>query len=118
MTQLALQFERATTKANATRLLLVLGDHRGVGNGIGVRDLAAKAMLTERAVRLAVTELRLQGIGVCGRPETGYFLATSAAELEPTLQFIRSRAMTSLVLEARLRNVALPDLIGQLRVPT
>lgn len=117
MNQLALPLD-PMAKAAATRVLMVLGDHRGIDNGIGVRMLAAKSMLTERTVRTAVTELRMQGIGVCGTPETGYFLATSAAELEPTLQFIRSRALKSLLLEARLRNVALPDLIGQLRVPT
>lgn len=119
MNQLALRLTSpAATTVNGTRLLLALTQHRGAANGIRAKDLAAALLITERAVREAVTELRMQGIGVGGRPETGYFIATSAAELEPTLQFIRSRAMTSLVLEARMRNVAVPDLIGQLRVPT
>jgi hypothetical protein len=113
--------QRATEIANAERAATVaqlLGNHRGAGNGIHVRQLALKALITERAVRQAVTDLRMQGVSVCGTPDTGYFLATSAAELGPTLQFIRSRALKSLLLEARLRKVALPDLIGQLRVPT
>lgn len=119
MNQLALQLAGpAPSSANGTRLLIALTNHKGAANGIGVKALAAELMITERAVREAVTELRMQGLSVGGRPETGYFLATSAAELEPTLQFIRSRAITSLVLEARMRNVALPDLLGQLRLPT
>lgn len=108
----------ATTALAANKVLFALGEHHGAANGIGVRALALKAMVSERAVRSAVTELRMQGIALAGHPETGYFIANSADELEPTLDFIRSRAMTSLQLEARLRNIALPDLIGQLRLKT
>ena len=118
MNQLALSFA-ANAKAAPTAIVAqVLARHRGAANRIGGEALANECVLTGRAVRLAVTELRMQGIGVCGRPETGYFLANSAQELEPTCQFLRSRALKSLVLEARMRNVALADLLGQLRIPT
>lgn len=115
MNQLALPLTKPTPVVIVTQ---VLSAHRGAANGISAKALALACLITERAVREAITALRMDGVGVAGTPETGYFLADSAAELEPTLQFIRSRAMTSLVLEARLRKVALPDLIGQLRVPT
>lgn len=72
----------------------------------------------ERTIRGLVTELRNEGIAVCGRPETGYFLAQTPAELEETCKFLRSRAMKSLVLEAKLRGIPLADLVGQLRLPT
>ncbi|MCZ7655553.1 MAG: hypothetical protein M5R42_16810 [Rhodocyclaceae bacterium] len=53
-----------------------------------------------------------------GTPRDGYYIAASGEELEATCQFLRSRAMHSLVLESRLRNVPLPDLIGQMKLPT
>ena len=118
MNQLALSVAPNAKTAPTAIVAQVLARHRGAANGIGVKALALECLITERAARLAVTELRMQGIGVCGRPETGYFLATSAQELEPTCQFLRSRALKSLMLEARLRNLALADLLGQLRIPT
>ena len=114
MNQLALSFALSTT-AIVTQ---VLARHRGAANGITGKALALECLITGRAARLAVTELRMQGLGVCGRPETGYFLSNSAQELEQTCQFLRSRALKSLVLEARMRKVALADVLGQLRIPT
>jgi hypothetical protein len=55
---------------------------------------------------------------VCGHPATGYFIASNREELEETCQFLRSRAMHSLVLEAKLRGLPLADLVGQLRLKT
>lgn len=68
----------------------------------------------ERAVRKLVEELRHEGHPVCATPADGYFLAETAAELEETCAFLRSRAMTSLVQIARLRKLALPEYLGQL----
>jgi biotin operon repressor len=102
-----------------TRVLEVLQWHVGQHYGITAGTLAARAQLTERQVRQAVTELREDGVGVCATPETGYFLAANDHELdEYCLKFLRERAMTSLVLCSKLTKQALPDLIGQLKLPT
>ena len=60
----------------------------------------------------------MDGVAVCGTPETGYYIAATAAELDQTCAFLRSRAMRSLTLEARLRQIPLPDLLGQLHLRT
>ncbi len=103
------------TKADLTTLL---DAHIGRERGIGVKTIAERLGCTERLVRSLVTELRLEGIAICGTPETGYYVAATVDELEETCAFLRSRAMHSLVLESKLRHVPLPDLIGQLRLKT
>jgi hypothetical protein len=59
-----------------------------------------------------------EGHAICGTPSHGYYIAADAAELEETCEFLRSRALHSLNLESKLRKIPLPDLLGQLHVPT
>lgn len=102
-----------------TRVMNVLQWCIGKDTGIACRTLADRTALTERECRKAITELRVDGVGVCGTPETGYFLAANDHELEEyCLKFLRDRAMTSLTIYSKLSKTALPDLIGQLKLPT
>ena len=87
--------------------------HVGRRHGITSALLAVRLGTLERDVRKAVTELREAGIAVCGLPASGYFIAETEADLEETCQFLRSRSLHSLKLEATLRKIALPKLIGQ-----
>jgi hypothetical protein len=62
-----------------------------------------------------VSDLREQGLAVCAHPNTGYFLAETADELETyCIKFLRNRALHSLRLVSRLTNTAMRDLVGQL----
>lgn len=99
-------------------LLAALTHHQGHHNGITAEQLALRLDCTARFVRVLVSELRTDGIALCGQPSTGYYIAATPEELESTCKFLRSRAMHSLALESKLRNVALGELLGQLRVPT
>lgn len=92
--------------------------HRGHAHGITAQALAARLGIGERLLRTLITRAREDGIAIVGTPETGYFVAETAAELEQCCAFLRSRALHSLTIEARLRKVALAELLGQLRVPT
>ena len=99
-------------------LLSVLSSHIGQTRGITAKGLAGQLDCAERHVRHLVSELRKDGTALCGKPNTGYFIAANAQELEETCQFLRSRAMHSLILEAQLRKVPLPDLLGQMKLRT
>lgn len=103
---------------NKDRLMTVLSRHIGRGRGIGVEALARTIGASARQVRKFVTELRNDGIAVCGTPQNGYYIAGTAEELEETCQFLRQRALHSLTLESRLRKVPLVDLVGQLHLRT
>ena len=104
--------------ATADQLISVLSRHIGKGNGLGVEQLAGMIGATPRHVRKLVTELRGGGHAVCGTPNDGYYIAATAEELQHTCDFLRSRAMHSLTLESRLKQIPLADLIGQLHLPT
>lgn len=106
------------TPSQKDQVLAALSRHQGKAAGISVADLAAQCGLSERQVRKAVSELREEGMAICATPETGYYVAVSADEIEECCQFLRSRAMHSLHLESRLRHIPLPDLLGQLKLRT
>lgn len=105
-------------RPSRTDLQALLQHHIGAENGATAKALAERLECAERDVRFLITELRMDGVAVCGHPKTGYFIAASAEELERTCAFLRSRAMHSLTLESKLRHVPLPDLVGQLRLKT
>jgi hypothetical protein len=103
------------------QVLAELERHVGKDNGIHVRDLVARItglavnpVSHERRVRKAIEELRRKGQRICGLPDAGYFLAASEAELLETCSHLRRRAISGLVTESRMRNVSLPELVGQI----
>ncbi|MHB1333420.1 MAG: hypothetical protein ACYCY1_12555 [Sulfuriferula sp.] len=99
-------------------LISALSKHIGQGNGISAEQLAQLLHCDARQVRKGISAARLDGVAVCGTPKSGYYIAATAEELEATCQFLRGRAMHSLVLEARLRKVPLTDLVGQMHLRT
>ena len=102
----------------ASALLAYLSAHIGADKGVTCKQIAAFIGWNERDVRTFVSELRDEGHAVCGHPRTGYFIAESPEELERSCNFLRMRALHSLGLEARLRKISLPALLGQLNLNT
>lgn len=108
----------STPPATWYDLVTVLSRHVSRERGVGVRELARDLDCPERRVRELVTRARAEGVAICGHPRTGYYVASEPADIEHTCRFLRARAMRSLALEARLRRIPLPDLLGQLKLPT
>jgi hypothetical protein len=113
------------TQITPSTVLAELQHHIGSANGIHVRELVQRITGQlhttdgqERKVREIVTELRMDGQHVCGHPATGYFMAETPEELQDTCEFLYQRAMTGLTQISRMKNVSLPDLRGQLHLPT
>lgn len=101
-----------------TNVLNLLSRHIGKGNGISMRELEQQLDLLPRCIRSRISDLREDGHAVCGMPKDGYYIAATPEELEQTCTFLHNRAMHSLTLESKLRRIPLPDLLGQLHVPT
>lgn len=101
---------------NAAELLNVLSAHQGRENGISAERLAAKCETTERHLRALVGELREEGVAICARPETGYFVAVTPEELQESCKFLHDRALRSLLLASRMQQISLPELLGQLKL--
>lgn len=100
------------------QVLAALACHIGKGRGISAKQLSTALDVNPRMVRACISQLREEGYAVCGTPLTGYYMAETAEDLEETCKFLRGRAMHSLVLEASLRKIPLPDLLGQMRLKT
>jgi biotin operon repressor len=98
----------------APELLNLLQAHRGRANGIHCAALASRAGLSERVVRRLISDLRFEGCGIVGTPETGYFLAQTPEEIKEFEEFHFARARHSLGIISRVRGIALPALLGQL----
>lgn len=109
-------------------LLMALGQHIGRARGATARDLVCEVnalhpetvrpRLSERDLRKGVVTLRLQGHHVCAHPSHGYFLAQNIEELTEATAFLKERAISSLQQVAAMEKVSLPDLFGQLHLPT
>lgn len=104
--------------ASRSIVLTVLSRHIGKGNGISMRELEQQLDMLPRQVRIYISDLREGGHAICGTPKDGYYIAATAAELQATCEFLHNRALHSLALEAKLKKIPLPDLLGQLHIPT
>lgn len=97
-----------------TALINELARHQGRDRGIRCADLARLLGTTEREVRKNIVAARRQGVAICARPETGYFLAITPDELRESCKFLHDRAMSSLVQASQMQRISLPELLGQL----
>jgi len=72
-----------------------------------------------RPLRGIIEDLRHKGMSICsfqGAGGNGYYLASSDSELEDFCIAIRKRALKILSKEARLRQIAMPQLLGQIQM--
>jgi hypothetical protein len=107
------------------RLLKVLGHHPGENRAIGAGQLYEAVygkpwrdkIRDTRQLRQLITDLRNDGYPICSTSSAeggGYYLASAGSELDTHCRRLHSRAMKLLAMEARLRKVALPALVGQI----
>lgn len=116
--QMPLALDRQRDQLRALVIHALGLSHRGRANGVRGRELASKVGVTERTLRLLISAAREEGAAICGKPETGYFIANTPEEIEETAQFHHARAMHELRMEAQLRRIPLPVLLGQLNLKT
>ena len=108
-------------EAAKSRLKSALMDHVGRGRKVGMGELY-EAVFDEawshrindtRALRKLVSELRREGLRVCS-DTGGYWLAATDSELGDYLGRQHERAIRILAMEARIRRVSMPKLLGQM----
>lgn len=92
--------------------------HMGRSCGIKGERLAADCGITLRLMRSIISKARDQGVLISGTPESGYYIATTQAEVDEYTDFLTHRALHSLGLVARAKKVSLPVFMGQLNLGT
>lgn len=97
-------------------VLKILKLCKGKTKGIDMEELLFRTgyELSARRLRLYIEALRREGHPICSHPESGYYYAKTVEDLNHGCAFLRSRAMTSLIQEAAMRRVSLPELMGQI----
>jgi hypothetical protein len=107
------------------RLLKILGHHPGKNRAIGAGVLyeaiygkqSKDKIRDTRKLRELITAMRNEGYPICSTSDAeggGYYLASAGSELDDHCKRIHARAMRLLVMEARLRKISLPGLVGQI----
>ena len=97
-------------------VLTALQSRIGEARGMHVAELSSVTMLHARICRKAIELLRLDGVQLCGKPETGYYIAATAEELTNTTDWMFKRAAKTLKQISRMTKVALPALVGQINL--
>lgn len=100
------------------KFIAVMQNHIGRDCALGGKELAIALDTTPREVRHLTDAAIDHGILLCSHPSYGYWIALNAEELEATCQFHRGRALHELQKEAKLRNIGLADLLGQMHLRT
>jgi hypothetical protein len=109
------------------RLMKVLGHHPGKNRAVGAGALYEAVfgrpwrdkIRDTRRLRHLITRLRNDGYPICSSSDGeggGYYLASAGSELDDHCKRIHGRAMRLLVMEARLRKLSLPELMGQISI--
>jgi biotin operon repressor len=99
-------------------LLAEMAKHIGASHGVSAEYLAHALRVNTRHIRVLVTELRMEGAHICGTPGEGYYMAECPEDLATTCEWLKSRALKSLLLASRMTKVSIPDLFNQLKLPT
>lgn len=102
---------------------LIRGRHVGPASGLTCERLAAAitgriAAGDRRRLRHCVEALRRRGYPLCAHPLYGYYVAACAEDVDVTCIYLYERAMRSLTQICALKRLSVPDLRGQLRLPT
>ncbi len=110
-----------------SRLLMLMPRHIGRSKSIGMGELYERVfgesydhrINDTKRLRKIVTELRNEGVPICSTSDRfggGYYLASAGSELADFCEKLREQALRKLAMEAKIRKISLPELIGQLRL--
>lgn len=118
VTQAMLQLKVSAEMQRALLVQTLATRHTGKTRGIKASELARELAICERELRKLISSAREDGVLIAGHPSTGYYIAATSDEVEQYCEFLIHRALHSLKLVSRAKNIGLPQLMGQLNLPT
>ena len=109
------------------RTLSILADHTGEHQAIGMAELYqtvfhkkwSNRINDTRKLRTVITCMRNEGVPICSVSSCnggGYYLAAAGSELTEYLRRAEIRALKILSRNARIKRIALPEYLGQMRL--
>lgn len=127
MTAESKEMERALEQLQVeNRTMQILMRHIGANRVVGMGELYESVygekwkhrINDTRPIREVVTKLRRDGVPICSVVSGaggGYYLAGSAAELDEQCKRIEMQALKKLKQASLMRQLSLPELLGQLQ---
>jgi hypothetical protein len=118
---------KADLEALKYKLLVTMTRHVGPAHKIGMGELYEKItgesydnrINGTRVLRRLITELRREGTPIVSDVHAtsgGYYLAAAVTDMQNYCSRLRAKALKALALEAKIRNLTLPDLVGQVQM--
>jgi hypothetical protein len=119
--------DKPMSESQELMLMKVMSHHHGRARAISMtalhqavfgRQVGDKINGTRR-LRELVTRLKDDGVPICSKSDSdggGYYLASAGSDLEDYCRRLRAQALRKLAIEAKLRRMALPELLGQISV--
>lgn len=109
------------------RTLSTLANHTGSINAIGMAELYetifhrdwSNRINDTRKLRTVITVMRNEGVPICSvsaKNGGGYYLAAAGSELTGYLDRAEHRALKVLARNARIKRIALPEYLGQMKL--
>jgi hypothetical protein len=102
-------------------ILGVLEGHKGQENSVPGKDLVDRVNqhwplfpLNERKIRLTIKHMIESHSQWIGSSPKGYFMVQTDQELAGVCKYYRGYGLSALHIEAKLRKISLPALLGQL----
>ena len=114
--------EEATSK-----ILLILSQHVGEEKAIDMGELYSRVFNEAytnkinhtRRLRMVITALRRKGVPIgstSAKNSGGYYLVRAGSELDAYCRRLRGAALNKLWMEARMRKISMPELLGQMQL--
>ncbi|WP_019500857.1 DUF2811 domain-containing protein [Pseudanabaena sp. PCC 6802] len=98
--------------------------HQGASNALKAAEICelisnrrCRYGTDDRNIREIVVQLRLEGYPIASHSSWGYYWAVTPEELAATRKLLRGRSFHGLKVDKAIAQRAMPDLVGQLRLP-
>ena len=104
-------------------IMAILEGHKGQENSVSRKDLVDRVNqhwplfpVCERTIRLTIKHLVESHGQWIGSSPKGYFMVQTDQELMGVCKYYRGYGLSALHIEAKLRKISLPALLGQLSI--
>ena len=110
-----------------SRVMIILSRHVGREKALDMGELFSRVfnepynhkINNTRRLRTIITALRRKGVPIGSTAATnggGYYIVRAGSELDEYCGRLRRAALNKLALEAKLRKISMPELLGQMQM--
>jgi len=119
--------DQVSNEEATSKILMILARHVGEEKAIDMGELYSRVfdepythkINNTRRLRTVITALRQKGVPIgstAAKNGGGYYLVRAGSELDAYCGRLRRAALNKLLMEARLRKISMPELLGQMQM--